>query len=229
MSHPYSRPATTVLVVPGSYLNLQSRAVAAGFGGLRLTQPQAQYLPTQPTPTPIPIEGIPGLQTWANQFAQWAETNKAFFEASPTSHPPPPPDLENVTPVMRGVPMQRPLPSRPLPTPPSIHSGLSWSAARGFPTPFPKLGKSLAAKPDLYDGNKTRFVQWWRTVNLYLSGFKTEPTDQQKMLIILSYMKGDNAAGRFADLMVTTRGIDTMSFASFEKKLKKTFQPAALV
>ena len=49
------------------------------------------------------------------------------------------------------------------------------------------------------------------------------------MLIILSYMKGDNVAGRFMDLMVTTRGIDTMSFASFEEKLKKTFQPAALV
>ena len=49
------------------------------------------------------------------------------------------------------------------------------------------------------------------------------------MLIILSYMKGDNVAGRFADLMVTTRGIDMMSFASFEEKLKKTFQPAALV
>ena len=55
------------------------------------------------------------------------------------------------------------------------------------------------------------------------------PTDRQKMLIILSYMKGDNAAGRFTDLMVTTRGIDTMSFASFKEKLKKTFQPTALV
>ena len=54
-------------------------------------------------------------------------------------------------------------------------------------------------------------------------------TDQQKMLIILSYMKEDNVAGRFADLMVTTRDIDTMSFASFKEKLKKTFQPAALV
>ena len=29
--------------------------------------------------------------------------------------------------------------------------------------------------------------------------------------------------------MVTTRGIDTMSFASFEEKLKKSFQPATLV
>ena len=54
-------------------------------------------------------------------------------------------------------------------------------------------------------------------------------TDQQKMLIILSYMKGDNAAGRFVDLMVTTRGIDTMLFTSFEEKLKKSFQPTALV
>ena len=49
------------------------------------------------------------------------------------------------------------------------------------------------------------------------------------MLIILSYMKGDNAAGRFTDFMVTTRGIDTMSFASFEEKLKKSFQPTTLV
>ena len=49
------------------------------------------------------------------------------------------------------------------------------------------------------------------------------------MLIILSYMKEDNAARRFTDLMVTTRGIDTMSFVSFEEKLKKTFQPTTLV
>ena len=54
-------------------------------------------------------------------------------------------------------------------------------------------------------------------------------TDHQKMLIILSYMKGDNVAGRFADLMVTTRGINTMSFVSFEEKLKKNFQSATLV
>ena len=124
---------------------------------------------------------------------------------------------------------QRPSPSHPLPTPPSIHGGLSRSAAHGFPSPSPKLGKSLASKPDPYDRNKARFVQWWRTVTLYLSGFKSEPTNWQKMLIILSYMKGDNAAGRFADLMVTTRGIDTMSFTSFEERLRKTFQPAALV
>ena len=49
------------------------------------------------------------------------------------------------------------------------------------------------------------------------------------MLIMLSYMKGNNMAGRFADLMVTTRDIDTMSFTSFEEKLKKIFQPATLV
>ena len=132
---------------------------------------------------------------------------------------------------MRGVPIpaQRPSLTFPLPTSPSIDGSLSWSAAHGFPQPSSKLEKSLAAKPDLYNGNKTWFIQWWRTVNLYLSGFVTDPTDRQKMLIILSYMKGDNMAGRFADLMVTTRGIDTMSFVSFEEKLKKTFQSATLV
>ena len=88
------------------------------------------------------------------------------------------------------------------------------------------LGTGLSAS---CDSNKTQFVQWWRTINLYLSSFETDPTNQQKMLIMLSYMKGNNMAGRFADLMVTTRDIDTMSFTSFEEKLKKIFQPATLV
>ena len=52
------------------------------------------------TPTPIPIEGIPSLQTWVTRFAQWAEENRVFFKASPAELPPPPPDLNNVTPIM---------------------------------------------------------------------------------------------------------------------------------
>ena len=112
MSHPYTCPATTVPVAPRSFLDLQSRAMAAGFTDLCLAQPQAQYPPpmTAATPASIPIEGIPSLQTWATRFAQWAEENRAFFEASPAGLLPPPPDLDNVTPIKRGVPIppQRP-------------------------------------------------------------------------------------------------------------------------
>ena len=157
MSHLYTCPATTVPIAPGSFLDLQSCAVAAGFRGLCLIQSQAQYLHPQSsaTPTPIPIEGISSLQTWATQLAQWAEENRAFFEASPTGLPPPPPDLDNITPIMCGVPIppQCPSSSCPLPIPPSVHGGLSRSTARGFPS-SPKLGKFLAAKPNPYDSNK---------------------------------------------------------------------------
>ena len=44
ISHPYERPTTTVSIALGSFLDLQSHAMAAGFGGLCLAQPQAQYL-----------------------------------------------------------------------------------------------------------------------------------------------------------------------------------------
>ena len=88
-------------------MDLQSRAVAAGFRGLCLTQPQAQYPPPQTSTTPalISIDAIPSLQMWVTWFRQWAEENRAFFESPPTGLPPPPPNLDNVTPMMRGVPI----------------------------------------------------------------------------------------------------------------------------
>ena len=88
-----------------------------------------------------------------------------------------------------------------------------------------RIGKSIAAKPEPYDGDRAKYIQWWRTVELYLAGFEEEPSDRQKVLIILSYMKGQNAAGRWADLYVT-QGLNAVcSFDEFVDQLKKTFQP----
>ena len=88
-----------------------------------------------------------------------------------------------------------------------------------------RIGKSIAAKPEPYDGDRTKYIQWWRTVELYLAGFEEEPSDRQKVLIILSYMKGQNAAGRWADLYVT-QGLNAVcSFDEFADQLKKMFQP----
>ena len=53
------------------------------------------------------------------------------------------------------------------------------------------------------------------------------PTARQTILITLSYMKGDNAAGRYADLFAETRDIN-MTVEDFEKDLIATFQPASL-
>jgi len=77
----------------------------------------------------------------------------------------------------------------------------------------------------MYDGDWVKYIQWWRTVELYLAGFEEEPFDRQKVLIILSYMKGQNAAGQWADLYVT-QGLNSVhSFDEFAEQLKKVFQP----
>ena len=58
-----------------------------------------------------------------------------------------------------------------------------------------RIGKSIASKPNPYDGDQVKYIQWWRMVELYLASFEEEPSDRQKVLIVLSYMKGQNTAG----------------------------------
>ena len=67
-------------------------------------------------------------------------------------------------------------------------------------SPNAKIRKSIAAKPEMFDSSKEKFLQWWRTMVFYLMGFENTPNDVQQIMIVLSYMRGDNAAGRFADL-----------------------------
>ena len=58
-------------------------------------------------------------------------------------------------------------------------------------------------------------------------GFDDMLSDQQSILITLSYMKDNNAAGRYTNLFGETRSIN-MSFDDFEKDLVTTFQPTSL-
>ena len=39
------------------------------------------------------------------------------------------------------------------------------------------IGKSLTTKPKAYDGTKEKYIQWWCTIQLYIAGFNTEPTN----------------------------------------------------
>ena len=97
----------------------------------------------------------------------------------------------------------------------------------GAPASTRRIGKSIAAKPEMYDGNKEKFLQWWRTLLFYLMGFENMPTDEQKIMIAISYMRGDNAAGRFADLYAQEVDFDTdaQTFDEFTKKVGETFLP----
>ena len=58
-------------------------------------------------------------------------------------------------------------------------------------------------------------------------GFDNMLSARQTILITLSYMKGDNTAGRYVDLFAETRDIN-MTVKEFEEDLIATFQPASL-
>ncbi|KAF8548522.1 hypothetical protein OG21DRAFT_1489315 [Imleria badia] len=34
------------------------------------------------------------------------------------------------------------------------------------------IGKLLSAKPEMYDGDKAKFIQWMRNITLYIAGFE---------------------------------------------------------
>jgi len=91
-------------------------------------------------------------------------------------------------------------------------------------------GKSVVAKPDLFDGSKDKYVQWRRSLILYLAGYEHPPSSSQKIMITLSYMRGDNAAGRFADLYAIQHQSDfrDISWAGFCNELDTMFFPVAL-
>ena len=58
-------------------------------------------------------------------------------------------------------------------------------------------------------------------------GFDDMSSDWQSILITLSYMKGNNAAGQYTNLFAETRNIN-MSFDDFEKDLVANFQSTSL-
>jgi len=98
------------------------------------------------------------------------------FQQNPTlTGPPPLPYTRPAAPMLVLLPH-----TRVYSPPPHVNLPVSASSCG--------IGKSLATKPESYDGDKEKYVQWWQTVQLYIAGFDIEPTDQQKILIVLSYV-----------------------------------------
>ena len=62
----------------------------------------------------------------------------------------------------------------------------------------------------------------------YILGFKNQPTDMQQIMIMISYMRGDNAAGRFADLYAQEYHPGQHMFEKFSDLLAETFLPKEL-
>ena len=142
--------------------------------------------------------------------------------SSPSRYTPTPPTVRIPTSPLRRQRTTLIQPTRPLTTPAPV-SAITQQVP--IPSPNRKIGKSIAAKPEMFDGSKDKFLQWWRTMVFYLMGFETEPSDVQQIMIVLSYMRGDNAAGRFTDLYAQEQRLGHQSFKKFAESLEETFLP----
>ena len=56
-------------------------------------------------------------------------------------------------------------------------------------------------------------------------GFENLLTDTQSIMIVISYMRGDNVAGRFADLYAQENQLGRHLFEKFVELLEDTFLP----
>ncbi|EPQ54986.1 hypothetical protein GLOTRDRAFT_13621, partial [Gloeophyllum trabeum ATCC 11539] len=57
-----------------------------------------------------------------------------------------------------------------------------------------KERKGHVAKPDYFDGNKTKFKAWWRQVLTYLRNNKKDfGTDDEKIDFVILYLRGPKA------------------------------------
>ena len=113
--------------------------------------------------------------------------------------------------------------------PSQLHTNIPSTVAT-LATPMKGLGKSSSAKPNRFNGDKLKYVQWSRQIAVYFVGFNSEPNNAQKILMTLSYIKGNNAARWFADLYIQQQGdqLRQTLYLEFKKHLDGLFMPAAL-
>ena len=62
----------------------------------------------------------------------------------------------------------------------------------------------------------------------YILGFESPPTDIQQIMIVISYMREDNTAGRFADLYAQEHQLSRHMFEKFAEIVEDTFLPKEL-
>ena len=63
-----------------------------------------------------------------------------------------------------------------------------------IPTSRPTIGRSLVNKPDVFNGDKTKFKSWWRTVFTYIRDASAKnqiADDGERIDICLSYIRGN--------------------------------------
>lgn len=84
--------------------------------------------------------------------------------------------------------------------------------------------RSLVAKPDFFDGTKSKYQEWRRQVKFYLLGNRRKITDEEdKIITVLSFMKG-GVAGQYADAWVEEDDHEIDTITKLWGDLDKHFQ-----
>ena len=93
----------------------------------------------------------------------------------------------------------------------------------------PDLGKSFVLKPKDYNGDKTKFHSWWRSIILYLRGFQEAPNDQQKIMMVLSFMT-EKLAAWFTNTFLKNHStrLNQYAWAEFARNISMMFTPSSL-
>ena len=92
-------------------------------------------------------------------------------------------------------------------------------------------------KPTEFNGDKTKFKAWFRQIGLYIRDNRELKTNEQKINLLMSYMRGDEVDGwveNFYDQHYTEANLDIgddpwdISYSKTRKELQERFMDANL-
>jgi len=83
--------------------------------------------------------------------------------------------------------------------------------------------KNIVLDPEWFDGNQTKFEDWWKGMQLFLKSNKVMETDN-RIITILACLRG-GVAGIYAQkkLDKLDKEIGTQDWDDFVKEIKTTF------
>ena len=85
------------------------------------------------------------------------------------------------------------------------------------------LPKNMVPDPEWFDGDQTKFEDWWRGIRLFLKSNRVMETDD-RITVILAHLRGD-IVGIYAQrkLNELDKKLGTQDWDDFVKELKTTF------
>ena len=100
-----------------------------------------------------------------------------------------------------------------------------------FPPMTNKKKKVYAACPKFFNGDSKQYEDWWRDIDVYITAASNNmDDDKDKILFVLSYLKGSTADKYKQNWLDTQQDSDTNEIlindsCSFMRELDKTFAP----